>query len=126
MLSKDILDCTEELISQKGLNFSLAELASKLGVKPPSLYNHFESKEKIVKATIYREIESFYVYVNHVLDSIVVENLEVWLEEFFIQTLGYFESLQKARFWRHYSLLEPSFKDLFSQHRAQYGIFEYL
>ena len=40
-----------ELASENGLkSISLAQIAEKVGIKAPSLYNHFKSKDEIVKA----------------------------------------------------------------------------
>ena len=119
MDNNDILDSTEALFASKNIHFTLAELSQKLGVKPPSLYNHFKSKEEIIRFTIFREIDNFFVYVNQVIESLSDETLEVCLEKFFKQTLSYFNSLQKARFWRQLSLLEPGFKVQFSVYRAE-------
>lgn len=48
-LNKDnIIDAAEELVVEKGYeNFSLREVAARLGVKPASLYNHVEGLDEI-------------------------------------------------------------------------------
>jgi len=117
--TNDILDSSEVLFAAKNIHFTLAELAQDLGVKPPSLYNHFKSKEEIIRFTIFREIDNFFDYVNQVIESLSDEPLEVWLEKYFKQTLSYFYSLQKARFWRQLGLLEPDFKAQFTVYRAE-------
>lgn len=47
----EIILATLELASVAGLgNVSMSQIADKVGIKKPSLYNHFESKEDIVEA----------------------------------------------------------------------------
>ena len=46
-----ILYCTLELASKEGLGrISMNDIASAVGIKKPSLYNHYKSKEELMKA----------------------------------------------------------------------------
>ncbi len=48
---EEIIFATLELASQKGLsNVSMAQIAEKMGIQKPSLYNHFKSKDEIIEA----------------------------------------------------------------------------
>ena len=48
---EEIIAATLELAAEKGLgNVSMNMIAEKVGIKKPSLYNHFSSKEEIVEA----------------------------------------------------------------------------
>lgn len=47
---EEILYATIELAAEYGLkSLSMAQIAEKVGIKKPSLYNHFESKEALIK-----------------------------------------------------------------------------
>ena len=48
---EEIIYATLELASQHGLKaISMSQIAEKVGIKAPSLYNHFKSKDEILKA----------------------------------------------------------------------------
>ena len=48
---QEIIYATLELASEYGLKaVSLSQIADRIGIKKPSLYNHFKSKEEIVSA----------------------------------------------------------------------------
>ena len=48
---EEIILATLELASENGLkSVSMAQIAGRVGIKAPSLYNHFRSKEEIIKA----------------------------------------------------------------------------
>lgn len=48
---EEILLVTLELAAENGLsNVSMAQIAEKIGIRKPSLYNHFKSKEEIIEA----------------------------------------------------------------------------
>ena len=48
---EEILLATLELAAGNGLrSVSMAQIASKVGIKAPSLYNHFKSKDEIIRA----------------------------------------------------------------------------
>ena len=47
---EEIIFATLELASENGLkSVSMSQIAEKVGIKAPSLYNHFKSKDEIVK-----------------------------------------------------------------------------
>lgn len=47
---EEIIIATLELAAEKGLTaVSMAQIADRIGIKKASLYNHFKSKEEIIK-----------------------------------------------------------------------------
>lgn len=47
---EEIIYATLDLASEYGLkSLSMSQIAEKVGIKKPSLYNHFESKEELIK-----------------------------------------------------------------------------
>ena len=113
----DILDITETLFATKNVHFTLAELSEKLNIKPPSLYNHFKSKEEIIKFTIIREYENLNQYIDCIFDKAIYRNAVSTLEHYFKTIISYFDEYQKVRFWRQYSLLTNEEKDQYSLNR---------
>jgi AcrR family transcriptional regulator len=52
-----ILDAAEELFAERGYNgTTLRDVATRVGVRPPSLYNHFASKDALYAAVIERGV----------------------------------------------------------------------
>ena len=48
---EEIIQAALMLASKNGIdNVSMSQIATQLGIKKPSLYNHFRSKDEIVKA----------------------------------------------------------------------------
>lgn len=49
---EEIIQATLSLASEKGLsNISMSQIAEFIGIKKPSLYNHFKSKDEIIETT---------------------------------------------------------------------------
>lgn len=55
-----ILDAAEDLFGQKGYSAtSLGDVADSVGIRSPSLYNHFKNKEALYQAVLDRLLEDF-------------------------------------------------------------------
>ena len=55
-----VLDAAEDLFAQKGYSAtSLGDVADKVGIRSPSLYNHFKNKEALYQAVLNRLLDNF-------------------------------------------------------------------
>lgn len=64
-----ILEVAEALIADSGVEgFRIKDLAERIGVRPPSLFAHFDGREAIVEAVLVRLLEN--------IDEILPANLE--------------------------------------------------
>lgn len=55
-----ILDAAESLFAEKGYRASsLGDVADRVGIRTPSLYNHFKNKEALYQAVVRRLIQQF-------------------------------------------------------------------
>jgi TetR/AcrR family transcriptional regulator len=80
--SDRILDAAEDLFAEKGYSAtSLGDVADRVGIRSPSLYNHFKNKEALYEAVLDRLLEDFSAPLAE-LDSGPVTNERVfrWLE----------------------------------------------
>ena len=58
--SDRILDAAEDLFAEKGYSAtSLGDVADRVGIRSPSLYNHFKNKEALYEAVLERLLRDF-------------------------------------------------------------------
>ena len=77
-----ILDAAEDLFAEKGYSAtSLGEVADRVGIRSPSLYNHFKNKEALYRAVLERLLTDFAAPMQE-LDSgpVTYERVFEWLE----------------------------------------------
>ena len=65
----EILDTASQLFGSNGLRVSLEEIATACGIKPGSLYHHFDSKEAILVELVQR----YHADLDRVADRVVVK-----------------------------------------------------
>jgi len=77
-----ILDAAEDLFAEKGYSAaSLGELADRVGIRPPSLYNHFRNKEALYEAVLERLLATFAAPLEELgRGPVTYERLFQWLE----------------------------------------------
>ena len=77
-----ILDAAEDLFAEKGYSAtSLGDVADRVGIRSPSLYNHFRNKEALYGAVLERLLEAFGAPLAKLQDSpITRERIYEWLE----------------------------------------------
>ncbi|WP_163529234.1 MULTISPECIES: TetR/AcrR family transcriptional regulator [Halobacillus] len=81
MSKQKIIDVSLERFAHNGYeNTSLTDIASKVGIKKPSLYNHFGSKEaiflEVLKEVAMKETEHFQAFTEKTYDQPVKQRLE--------------------------------------------------
>jgi len=76
-----ILDAAEALFARKGYQAtSLGELAAEVGIRTPSLYNHFRNKEALYRAVLERLLDRFAAPMEELAHGpITEERLLDWL-----------------------------------------------
>ena len=77
-----ILDAAEDLFAKKGYRgASLGEVAERVGIRSPSLYNHFRNKEALYRAVLGRLLDDFAAPMEELHTApITDERLYQWLE----------------------------------------------
>jgi TetR/AcrR family transcriptional regulator len=77
-----ILDAAEDLFAEKGYSAtSLGDVADRVGIRSPSLYNHFRNKEALYGAVLERLLEAFGAPLAELRDrAITRERIFQWLE----------------------------------------------
>ncbi len=77
-----ILDAAEDLFAEKGYSAtSLGDVADRVGIRSPSLYNHFRNKEALYTAVLDRLLEAFGAPLVELRENpITRERIYQWLE----------------------------------------------
>jgi len=77
-----ILDAAEDLFAEKGYSAtSLGDVADRVGIRSPSLYNHFRNKEALYSAVLDRLLEDFGAPLQELRESpITRQSIYQWLE----------------------------------------------
>lgn len=77
-----ILDAAEDLFAHKGYEgTSLGNVAERVGIRSPSLYNHFRNKEALYRAVLSRLLDDFAAPMEELTGGpISDQRLQDWLE----------------------------------------------
>lgn len=106
MTTKDkILNAMTELFSEKGYSTSMSDVAGKVGIKVPSIYNHFSGKDEIILECVKREIEFFTLHMESVYQQLNLKKSQDILHEIFFQYIEYFRIEKRLRFWSNFDLI---------------------
>jgi AcrR family transcriptional regulator len=77
-----ILDAAEDLFAEKGYSAtSLGDVADRVGIRSPSLYNHFRNKEALYQAVLERLLADFSAPLERLTsEPVTQERVLHWLE----------------------------------------------
>lgn len=102
---QEIIEAAFELFSIKGDHLSVSELARAVGIKTPSLYSHFESKDQIMEIMIRQEIQRYYECLEQ--EILVAEKLSCKeaMQRLFDFAMEYFGENKRLRVWRTMPLI---------------------
>ncbi|SHH18144.1 TetR/AcrR family transcriptional regulator [Tepidibacter thalassicus] len=109
MTAQKIKIVTLELLAQKGYEgTSLSEIAYKVGIKKPSIYGHFTSKEEIFFSVLNEEIIKFEAYINQILLNMKNKDIKSNLFEFLKEFIEYFyKNSVRIGFWSSIVFFPP-------------------
>ena len=114
---KKIKETALDLFGQKGYEeTSLSDIATVVGIKKPSIYNHFSSKEEIftevIEDLIQSEINSYHRLYDNEYPGSAIEQVRKVFDSFCHRLL----TTQEARLWKRVSFYPPEpFKEFISK-----------
>lgn len=101
MTSKKIKQAALELIAERGYSeTTLSLIAEKVGIKKPSIYSHFQSKEDILFSIVEEEIKNLKIHMESIFYDIKKYELDEMLYLILYEFANYFSNnISLARFW---------------------------
>jgi len=105
---KRIKKAAYKCFAKKGYSASLDDIAKKVGIKAPSLYAHFGSKEDLFYEVIKEEIESYFIDLEKQFKLLDGQSVHDQVSGIFFSAISYFKDKHRARFWRNIPLVKES------------------
>lgn len=122
-----IIAVAYNLFSEKGYNATLDEIAKVVGIRTPSIYSHFESKEELFLAVISQEIDDFFSSFEMELENLAEQTIYKQIKGAFFFAIGYFKQNGRTRFWRNIPLitqdnLRNQFREMILQNDQKFTV----
>lgn len=95
-----ILDAAYENFSKNGYYASLSDIAKDAGIKKPTLYNYFESKDDLFFEMLTIEIHKYFSNRLKEFEVYESETIEARLRNLFFTIVEYFKDKKEVKFWR--------------------------
>ena len=128
---QEILDAAKKLFSKKGYAASsMRDLAKSLGIKPASLYSHYESKDQMLWEIAIRCTKEFHGHILPMAEesTSVVERLDKMLRghlhmiiqnqdaaAIFFQEWRHLDEPRRSEFAKHRAIYEQAFIDVINE-----------
>lgn len=109
MSRQKILEAAFECFSEECYcSVSLAEIAKRAGIKKPSIYAHFSSKEELFLETLDIEVNRLYIHINKIINDGQSDNAETIMHKIFMGSIDYIrEDTLAGRFWNNLLFAAP-------------------
>lgn len=102
---REIISAVTKLFSEKGYMLSMSEIANEVGIKVSSIYTHYQGKDEIVFLSIKEEVNSYYDYLNEVIEKLENFSTKDTLEILIEKIIENFSSKEKIRYWNNIYLV---------------------
>lgn len=102
---QEIINGAYSLFCEKGYHLSVSELAGAVGIKTPSLYSHYETKDQIIELMIREEIERYFGCLEEKIIQIEPLKCSEAMKSLYYFVVEYFSDYKRLRFWRSIPLI---------------------
>ncbi|MEL7656267.1 MAG: helix-turn-helix domain-containing protein [Bacillota bacterium] len=102
---QEIINAAFNLFCEKGYHLSVSELANAVGIKTPSLYSHYETKDQIIELMIREEIERYFSCLEEKINQIEHLRCSEAMKSLYFFVVEYFSDYKRLRFWRSIPLI---------------------
>lgn len=106
---ENIVNAMIQVFSNKGYIASMSDISDIVGIKVPSIYSHFKSKDEILYLAVEKELSNHYQFFVDSYTQLYYEPTEIILKGIYDRTLEYYSDMKKLRFI-HYIDIIPNTK----------------
>ena len=96
-----IIQVVGELFAEKGYMLSMSDISERVGIKVPSIYSHFESKDQIVYLAIEENLTDFNIFLKELYSKLQNESTECILRGIYFGVIDYYSSYTKLKLYRN-------------------------
>ncbi len=91
--------------SIKGYMASMSDISKHVGIKVPSIYSHFTSKDEIIYRAVERELSAHYQFLTTVYDELKKQPAIDILRGIYFGVIKYYSNQEKLRFIHNIELI---------------------
>jgi len=100
-----IINAMIQEFSIKGYMASMSDISKHVGIKVPSIYSHFTSKDEIIYRAVERELSVHYQFLTTVYDELKKQPAIVILRGVYFGVIKYYSNQEKLRFIHNIELI---------------------
>lgn len=104
----EILDATFSQFCRRGYSVVMSDIAKDVGIKTPSIYSHFSSKDEIILLVVERQIEEYCGFLDTLYANIQQLDWIHKLEKIYFDIIRYFKNADQVRFYKNILLIDQA------------------
>lgn len=104
----EILNSAFSQFCRRGYNVVMSDIAKDVGIKTPSIYSHFSSKDEIILLIVERQIKDYLNFLDELYTDIEPLTWIKKLERIYFDIISYFKNADQVRFYKNILLIDQT------------------